>query len=360
MADTVNGPLTARPDSRGDLPAEQVRPGIWSIPVPWPGSALRYTLAYLVSGDAGAALVDTGWPTDAGWDSLARGIRATGHDVTDIRHVLVTHAHPDHLGLADRVREASGALVGMHPAEAESVRGLRRAGPGTRVAGWLRARGFPAAEVAEITQLIGDSGAWKTWSAAPDTLIEDGSLPAAGLALRAVLTPGHTPGHLCFYDEDRDLLLTGDHVLPRISPHIAHDGDPVEASAGESSAGGPDPLGDYLASLEGLRRYSPAEVLPAHEFRFTRLGGRLAALLAHHRARLAEIGRAVAGAPGASTWQIAELLPWSRGWERTRNMQRRAAVSETLAHLVHLSRQGLAVNDGQAVDSWRPGPRAAG
>jgi glyoxylase-like metal-dependent hydrolase (beta-lactamase superfamily II) len=353
MTGTVNGPL-APPRGWDEPRVEQVRPDIWSIPVLWPGSALRYTLAYLVSGDRGATLVDTGWPTAAGWDSLASGIRLTGHDVTDIRHVLVTHAHPDHLGMAGRVREASGALVAMHPAEAEAVHGLRRAGPLPSMAAWLRARGFPAAEADEILQVIGGSDGWKSWQAEPDALIGDGSLPVAGLALRAIWTPGHTPGHLCFHDEERDLLLTGDHVLPKISPHVAHDQDPGQGD------GGPDPLGDYLASLDMLTRYDPAAVLPAHEFRFAGLGARLTALLAHHRARLAEIEQVAAREPGASTWSIAGLLAWSRGWERTRGMQRRAAVSETLAHLVHLSRQGRVVNASEAVDAWRPGPRVSG
>src|ERR1700719_2356772 len=108
-------------------PVEEVRPGLWSIPVPWPGSSLRYTLSYLVSGRGGPALIDTGWPTDEGWDTLAERVAQTGHDLTEIRYVLVTHAHADHLGLAGRVREASGALVGMHPAESATL--LHRVGP---------------------------------------------------------------------------------------------------------------------------------------------------------------------------------------------------------------------------------------
>src|SRR5271168_5159371 len=78
-------------------PVEEVRPGLWSIPVPWPDSSLRYTLAYLVSGRGGPALIDTGWPTDEGWDALAERVAQTGHDVTELRYVLVTHAHADHL-----------------------------------------------------------------------------------------------------------------------------------------------------------------------------------------------------------------------------------------------------------------------
>jgi glyoxylase-like metal-dependent hydrolase (beta-lactamase superfamily II) len=282
-------------------PVEQVRPGLWSIPVPWPGSGLRYTLAYLVSGRGGLALVDTGWPTEMAWTVLRDSVLQTGHDLTDIKYVLVTHAHPDHLGMAARVREESGALVGMHPAETAI---LRRA-PGDsgwreRVAGWLRARGAPQSDAAEILEPMAGAVERHAQLARPDVHVEDGSLPLGpGSSLRAVWTPGHTPGHLCFYDEQRDVLLTGDHILPRITPHI-----------GLTPGAEGDPLGDYQASLQNLTRYHPAEVLPAHEYRFTDLGARIEVLLRHHRTRLAEIEHVVACGPGLTTWDVAEALTW--------------------------------------------------
>jgi glyoxylase-like metal-dependent hydrolase (beta-lactamase superfamily II) len=99
-------------------PVEQVRPGIWSVPTPFPHSPLRYVLAYLVETERGPVLVDTGWPSGEAWDGLVAGVAATGHQITDVAAVLVTHFHADHFGLAHRVREASGAWVGMHPADA--------------------------------------------------------------------------------------------------------------------------------------------------------------------------------------------------------------------------------------------------
>jgi glyoxylase-like metal-dependent hydrolase (beta-lactamase superfamily II) len=145
-----SGHLTAQPD--GELqrqawrdrllpPVEQVRPGLWSIPVPWPDSGLRYTLAYLLQTRAGLALIDTGWPTEAAWTALRDGVRKAGHDLAEVGYVLVTHAHPDHLGMAQRVREASGARVGMHPAEAATLRSADRSAWRERVGDWLLSRG---------------------------------------------------------------------------------------------------------------------------------------------------------------------------------------------------------------------------
>jgi glyoxylase-like metal-dependent hydrolase (beta-lactamase superfamily II) len=329
---------------------EQVRPGIWSIPVDWPGSPLRYTLAYLIESGGGTVLIDTGWPSDAGWSGLAAGIASAGHALADIGYVLVTHAHPDHLGMAGRLREVSGARVGMHPAEIDAVTRLRAGAGAERTSSWLAERGAPDDEAADIAEEIAGNLARYRETALPDLVVEDGTLPVAGLGLRALWTPGHSPGHLCFHDEDRDLMLTGDHVLPGISPHIGLDGD-----------GPANPLGDYLSSLSRLGTFAPQEVLPAHQYRFTGLGRRVAALLAHHRQRLSEIEDTVAADPGASTWHIASLLSWSRGWVATEGMARRAAVSETLSHLAYLAAAARIVNarpESSQVDSWLPGPRA--
>src|SRR5690606_2464053 len=107
----------------GGIPeVEQVRPGLWSIPVPIPVSPLRYVLVYALELDGGVAIVDAGWNTDEAYDALTAGLGVAGHTIADVRAVLVTHIHPDHYGLAGRVREASGAWIGLHPADARLLR----------------------------------------------------------------------------------------------------------------------------------------------------------------------------------------------------------------------------------------------
>jgi glyoxylase-like metal-dependent hydrolase (beta-lactamase superfamily II) len=262
--------------------------------------------------------------------------------------VLVTHAHVDHLGLANRVREASGAQVGMHPAETATFHRVNVPTWRSQRADWLRSRGAPRDQAAELLDLMFWAVERQAGLARPDFAIEHGSTPLGpGTALRAVWTPGHTPGHLCFYDEEQEVLLTGDHVLPRITPHI-----------GLRSGQEGDPVADYQASLRALSAYRHAEVLPAHEYRFADLGGRIDALLRHHEARCEEIERAVASDPGLSTWAVAEALTWSRGWEQTRGPARHAALSETWAHLAHLRAHDRVIDQGQGRDSWLPGPRS--
>jgi glyoxylase-like metal-dependent hydrolase (beta-lactamase superfamily II) len=142
-------------------------------------------------------------------------------------------------------------------------------------------------------------------------------------------TPGHSPGHACFYEERRELLLTGDHVLPTISPNV-----------GLFPGSELNPLGDYLASLRRLRGLAVRRVLPAHEYDFEDLEARLDGLEAHHEERLQEVIDAMRD--GATTgYAIARAIKWSIGhFDGFDPMTRRAAMTETMAHLEHLMRAG--------------------
>ncbi|MDK3258032.1 MBL fold metallo-hydrolase [Blastococcus capsensis] len=199
-------------------PVEQLLEGLWSVPVPIPHNPLRYVSVYAFALDGGGlGLIDTGWESDAGWTALTDGLAAIGGSIDDVRGVLVTHLHFDHLGLAARVRAASGAWVAMHPADASAVQKLSRTSAEDAVAAEIRfliGLGAPPEEArADVGGAENLSGFLRM--AVPDRLLEDGDHAAfPGWSLRAVHTPGHTPGHLCFAEERTGLLFSGDHVLP--------------------------------------------------------------------------------------------------------------------------------------------------
>jgi glyoxylase-like metal-dependent hydrolase (beta-lactamase superfamily II) len=316
-------------------PVEQLAPDLWSIPVPIPHNPLRYVSVYAFAGPAGLTLIDAGWDSDEGWDALQAGLDGIGGAVAQVRGVLVTHAHFDHIGLARRVREVSGAWVALHPADAAVVSrpDFRDAHLAVATqARWLQAQGAPADEAAAVVGTPEQYAAFTTMALA-DRLLRHGELAdVPGWTLRAIHTPGHTPGHLCFLDERTGLLFSGDHVLPRISPNISAD-----------RASDPDPLGDYLAALQDIRSLDVREVLPAHEWRFRGLQARVDQLTAHHEARLAELLVAVRTNPGGVPWDLAGLLTWSRPWDQYDGHMRIFAVTETLAHLRQLLTRGLIV-----------------
>jgi Metallo-beta-lactamase superfamily len=90
--------------------------------VPLPNNSLRYVFVCLFETERAADLVDAGWNTEDAYAALAAGLDVAGYAIGDVRGVLVTHIHPDHYGLAGRIREAAGAWVALHPADAALVR----------------------------------------------------------------------------------------------------------------------------------------------------------------------------------------------------------------------------------------------
>lgn len=113
---------TVRRSVRAQPAPEDLGSGLWSVPVPIPGNPLGYTLVYAIDTRNGPVLIDAGWEHEKSWEALSGGLTAFGLDVTDVYGVIVTHHHPDHSGLAGRVREASGAWIAMHAADVEMIR----------------------------------------------------------------------------------------------------------------------------------------------------------------------------------------------------------------------------------------------
>ncbi|MGX1130367.1 glyoxylase-like metal-dependent hydrolase (beta-lactamase superfamily II) [Streptomyces glaucescens] len=318
--------------------------GVRSLRVPIPDNPLGHTLVHVVDTGRGPVLIDTGWDDPASWDALLAGLAACGTAPSGIHGVVVTHHHPDHHGLSGRVREASGAWIAMHAADADVVRRTREARPErwfAYMAAKLQAAGAPEEHIAPLRSprpraLPGLS------PALPDREIVPGELlPLPGRRLRAVWTPGHTPGHVCLHLEEehparlpgRGRLFSGDHLLPEITPHIGLYEDPEDTTV-------TDPLGDYLDSLERVARLDPAEVLPAHQHAFTDAPARVRELLAHHEARLTGL-LALLGTP-LTPWQLAERMDWNRPWPEIPPASRTIAVSEAEAHLRRLVKLGRA------------------
>ena len=306
--------------------------GVWSIRVPFPDNPLGYTLVYVIeTASGGPVLIDAGWDDAESLAALERGLASIGTSVSDVHGVLVTHHHPDHHGLAGRIRELSGCWVGLHAADAKVVDMVRNAerGPWTkRYRRLLELCGAPPEALESAAAAIAKG----TKPAVPDVLIEDGELmDVPGRRLRAVWTPGHSPGHTCFHLEDSGVLLTGDHVLPGITPVVTVYDDHV--------AGTSDPLGDFLASLQKVSALGATRALPAHRAPFDDVAGRAAEIAEHHARRLAQIEGQLAAGP-KTLWAIAEEMEWNKGWERLDAFARHLALGEAGSHLRHLAVTG--------------------
>lgn len=319
-------------------PVEQLRPNLWSIPVPIPNNPLRYTTVYVLASDSGVTLIDAGWDSDETWQMLLDGLALAGATIKDVQGVLVTHQHFDHIGLAQRIKQASGAWVALHPADIAVIMRpsfRERADSDRTQVAWLVSLGASEEEARRLRppSLLERESDIRGSFVEPDRVVEDGELlGVSGWSLRAVHTPGHTPGHLCFYDEKAELMFAGDHILPRISPNVSSTPDPSW-----------DALGNFIESQDKIAAYDSAEALPAHEWRFRGLRARAEQLKLHHDHRLTELLEVIRANPGSVPWDMAAHMTWSRTWDQYDGFMRISAVGETAAHLVQLVKRGLVV-----------------
>lgn len=302
-------------------PLEEVRRGVWAVPVPVPGHPIRFTYCYVIAHPSGNLVLDPGADTPESWTAITTALGRLGIG-DDVRGIVVSHFHFDHWQLADRLAARTGAWVAVGQAEHTWISALTEVdltvdAARERFASWGAPE--PEAELLARTEDYAEPLGYDP----PGRLLRDGELLADG-TLRVLVTPGHSPGHLCLWDADRGLLLSGDHVLPGITPYVAL-----------NPFGPSDPLGDYLRSLDRLRACGDPEVLPAHEYRFSGLSARLDALEEQVASRLAEVRRALSDDPEGTPWSVARSLTWSRSWEDFGPLARRMAVSETAAYLAH-------------------------
>ena len=310
----------------------EVAPGVHRIPLPLPNDGLRAVNVYVLRGDDGLVLVDSGWAIQEARDTLVAGLGEMGYALTDVRRFLVTHVHRDHYQQAVTLRQELGMRVALGEGERDSLEVLREPGrkPLQQQVGALRTLG--ADKLADFVEdHLKDAQVDELEWALPDDWLTEGDVPVGTRTLQVVATPGHTRGHVVFHDLAGSLLFAGDHVLPTITPSIGF--EPVLS---------PDPLGDFLGSLAKVRSRPDAMLLPAHGPVTESVHARVDELVAHHSARLDEVEKSVRS--GASTaFEAASQLRWTRRELKVDEMDpfnQMMAIAETAAHLELLAAQG--------------------
>ena len=304
-----------------------VLPGIFRLELPMPFE-LRHVNVYLLRDGDNFTLVDTGLQTEESRQALNEKLAALQVPVDRINRILITHIHPDHFGLAGELRERARAELVIHRLEVALMepRYARAEDLVHDVAEWLSKNGVPPAE-AEFVKTASMAAREFVSVVEPDTLLEGAErLPIDESELEVVWTPGHSPGHCCFYWAARRVLFSGDHLLPKISPNI-----------GLHPQSGADPLDDYLASLARIRGLEIDQVLPAHGDPFGDHRERIEVIMRHHDERKAALVN-LARDGAKSGWQLAGGL--FRGVMERNVFQQRLALQETLAHCQSLAVEG--------------------
>ncbi len=302
------------------------------------------TLCYLIEEGAGWLMVDSGYNDGRSFDYLSRQLDLLGISFRQIRWLLLTHYHPDHSGLAARVRAASGAQVILHQDDWDVLRATVSSSEIWNIHGmvpWIRAQGVPEPELDGFFRIASGGRDLFPRGLQPDLLLQGEANPVGDSGrLQAILTPGHTPGHICIYDRERRLFFSGDHILLEITPHIS-----------PSHLTSDDQLEQYLESLKKVRPLDVDTVLPAHERPFSHFRQRIDEILRHHDQRLKEVMAAICDRV-VNPRDIAERVEWNVGrWPDMDATNRVLAVRETVAHLQLLEHQGLVIrveHDGAA------------
>jgi glyoxylase-like metal-dependent hydrolase (beta-lactamase superfamily II) len=294
---------------------EEIFEDLFAIPLPlYDGSPVN---AYVVRDGQGVWLIDGGLATAECQDILERGLRALGHEPGDIRGLLITHGHTDHVGAARTVLANHGQVL-AHRVETNEGRDLAFDEE------WLVRNGLPLDRLTESRWHEPD------WPA-PTHVLEDGEEVEWGaLKLRVVWCPGHTRGLVCLFEPNRSLLFTTDHVMRRAPAPVT-----VRAPLAE------DPLGDYLSSVRKLNQVPAQTVLPGHG-----RPARLAQIEQGIARQLAQVTERLAGGPATAY----DLLALDELRDR-RPVAERYAISQVLARLRHLDALGEveAVDDGQTI-----------
>jgi glyoxylase-like metal-dependent hydrolase (beta-lactamase superfamily II) len=318
--------------------ADRVLPGLWRLrlPLPWPG--VPHVNAYAIAAGNGVVLVDTGLYEPGAVRQLERALDQAGLSLEHVRLLACTHAHSDHYGLAAPILEGADCELWMHPNHAHLTRAAddpeRMLERRLEVA---RQSGVPAQALASYEDSRRGQGIGVAEVVLPDRDLVGGVEIDTDLgAWQVHETPGHAPSHVVLHQPERGLLLSGDHILGRVSLYYDYGYTP-------------DPAGEFLRSLDVVESLDVKLVLSGH--------GRpvrdAAALVAANRRAVTERVERVRAAIAERPHTPFELVPSVFGEHIPSQMMVSWGLSEVLCYLTHLQRLGQATAiEGEDPSRW--------
>jgi glyoxylase-like metal-dependent hydrolase (beta-lactamase superfamily II) len=304
---------------------------LWArMPLPM---ELNHINVWLLADGEGWTLVDTGLAHDSSREAW-RGLEPQELAGRPLRRIVVTHDHPDHMGLARWLHERHGAPVWMSATAHQSTADYLAAAPDDLLAvrhGFLAAHGMDIDRDGLRALSGGEHGKWFGGLPPLGRPTQGGDLiEVDGRTWQVIETSGHCRGHLCLYDPQHEVLISGDQVLPTISPNVS-----VLASRPEAN-----PLREFLESLVRLEQCAPdTVVLPSHGRPFHGLHRRIQVLRSHHLEELDQL-HAACREPRTAF----DLLPVMFG-RPLRGYHRLLALGEAVAHLNFLWHEGRATRE---------------
>ncbi len=324
---------TPQPESLGS--------GIHLIPAPLPFRSPAWVNTYAIEAGDGLLLLDCGTDWEPGRNALRTGFQSLGLEETAVHTLVVTHLHPDHVGMSSRLVREWGCRFVMHERASKFVdRYNDTPGYVERLTRIGRTHGVPSSVLTTVSGQVGARADYMPMIDPPDhTVVEGDEIDlGSGRKLGVIFTPGHDSAHICLRDSKTGIFFSGDHVLPRISPVIMWD------------EGLGDPLGDYLASLQKLVEMNMGVTYPAHGTLIDQGDERARQILLHHHRRLLDMAELI-HEMDSTAWEV--MLQSFR--PNLTPMEARLAFLETVSHLEHLHLMGrLQIRDQAGVTFFTP------
>jgi glyoxylase-like metal-dependent hydrolase (beta-lactamase superfamily II) len=320
---------------------ERVLPGIWRLrlPLPWPG--VPHGNAWAVEHAGGIVMFDTGMGGKGRLRALDLALTQAGYGIEDVRLVVCTHSHTDHYGLAGSIVEAAGCELWMHP-RWEHVRPLAEDSKAALEARIEVARqsGVPPKALERYREAReGDEETGIDLLKEPDRELVPGVEVETDLGTWQVHeTPGHAPSHVVLHQPERKLLISGDHLLGRTVLFFDH---------GHS----PDPVGEFLSSLEVVEKLDVDLVLPGHGRTFRDPEAKVAESRRQVDELLKKVPAALAGGEEKTAFGIVEEIV---GPEMVKTPASAWVLQIVLSCLDHLAIAGaVEAIEGTDPQRWR-------
>ena len=308
-----------------DAKVREVASGVFVVHLPLPTRPTIVNVTLLRGGQEWA-LVDTGVNSAESRTAFEAAMQQVGCAPERLRTIICTHHHPDHFGASKTYKDRYGASVFMHRRDYESAQWFAPRQRSQEAVPFVIRHGFP---IAQVVSLPSPAEMWGSLyaPATPDHFMEDGEFIRVGdLDIEVITTPGHTAGHCVLYLRRQRVLLAGDHLLPKITPHV-----------GVYPHGPTNPLADFLASLRKVQPLAVDLVLPAHGGVYSEHQHRINQIFHHHHYRLQEIFDLVRHR-ARTAYEVASLA-FGFDIESPLAVQF-PATFETLAHLEYLRAGG--------------------